>query len=55
MAQLLASRDSCIRFVAAEDRFLQHEGSTSAGWAFLPASVANGVMIRTHSGKSKKK
>ena len=49
MAQLLASRDSCIRFVAAADRLLQHKDSTSAGWAFLPASVANGVMIRTHS------
>ena len=51
MAQLLVSRDSCVRFVAG--RLLQHEDSTS-GRAFLPASVVKGVMVE-HPGASKKK
>ena len=51
MAQLLFSRDGCVRFVAT--RLLQQEGDTS-GRAFLPASVVNSIMI-THGCISKKK
>ena len=42
MAQLLVSRDGCVRFVAI--RLLQQEGDTS-GRAFLPASVVNSIMV----------
>ena len=51
MAQLLVSRDNCVRFVAG--RLLQHENSTS-GRAFLPASVVKGVMVE-NPGASKQK
>ena len=42
MAQLMTSRDSCVRFVAS--RISQQEDVTS-GRAFLPASTVRGIMI----------
>ena len=51
MAQLMTSRDSCVRFVAS--RISQHEDATS-GRAFLPASTVSNIMVE-YPGISKKK